>query len=497
MSSSKSSQEHSKKASGDEERLGFDLLYQLSHLSAVAAAGIPRNQLFRIAGELPCSTAAYFSEIDRIAQNLNYQYAEACRIVGESAKSQVVKSLLLRLASSLATGEELMDFMSREAQVQAEAYGNIYEGRLESLKKWTDAYVAMQVSVALIVVVAAISTVIYNMGTGFVVGLVVVMAGISALASWIIYRTAPRESKTLNGLEGHKSQRIPRLFFIGLFPATLVVGTLMSVVGAPLSFIMMVAGVMLAPIGFVAWRLDRAVNQADSEMSTFLRTLGSTASAIQTTPADAMERMDLRSTGAISQKVEQLHTALRSRINPTLCWMRFVADTGSELISRGAHIFLDGINLGGDPEEIGDRASLLTTKVSFLRAKRRLVASSFGWLALIMHAVIVFLLVFVVQIVAGFGKMVQLAGASDLASGSGPELSSLLSFNFENMEFIQWLLVPVVLFLCVINAVTPKIAEGSYIHKVFLYMSVTLFTAGLAWEAGPKLAGTMFNMAPI
>ena len=474
--------------------LGFDLLYQLTYLSAVAAAGIPRSHIFKLGAELPCTTAGYFHEVHRLAQSMNYQYAEACRLVGESVREPEVKSLLLRLSSSLATGEQPADFMNHEAHVQAEAYGNVYERNLEALRKWTDAYIALMVSVALIIVVATISTVIYNMGAGFLIGLVVVMLGISGLGSWIIYRTAPREVKTLPPPRGNLSQRLPRLLFLILVPGAMMAAAVLLMAGVPLGWVLAVVGVMLLPIGIAGWRLDAAVSRRDEDMSTFLRVLGATASATGTTPMEAMGRIDLRAIGSLAPAVQRLYTMLRSRVRPELCWGRFVVETGSELINRGARVFLDGVSLGGEAEEVGSRASLLTMKVNFMRAKRKLVSSTFGYLCLIMHITIVFLLLFVIEVVEGFSGVVMAAGMEGPASGSVLSMSSILSFDFQSLDFLRQLVVPVVIILSVVNAITPKVTDGGYSHKFFFYLGVTLAGSGLSLALAPTLARLIFSV---
>jgi len=486
----------SKKASSDGDQLQFDLLYQLVYLSAIATSGVPRAQLFRLASELPCSTSHYFYDIDRLARNMNYQYAEACRLVGEKAKNLDVKSLLLRLSSSLATGESPSDFLNREALVQAEIYENEYEGKLESLKKWVDAFIALMVSAALIVVVATISTVIYSMGTGFVVGLVVVMMAVSAMGSWIIYRTAPKEPKILTGPEAEESQQTPRRLLIILVPGALVAGALLSLSGIGLGWVLAVVGIMIIPIGMVGFRYDGLVGKLDGDISTFLRALGSTASSIGTTPVEALGRMDLRSMGNLAAPAKRLHTVLKSRVNPYLCWKRFVTETGSELIGRGVRIFADGTNFGGDAEEVGSRAAVLTSKVNAMRAKRNLVASTFTILSLGMHATIVFLLVFIIEIVDGFGVLVASAGIADATMGQGVGAGTMLSFNLENMDFLRFLVTGVIIVLSIINAITPKVTEGGYTHKFFLYLGITLLTTGASLIMAPWLATTIFDITP-
>ncbi len=495
MSSSKSSPARSKKESFNKELVDFDLLYQLTYLSSVAAAGVPRSQMFGLAAELPCTTSRYFRQVDRLAHNMNYQYAEACRIVGDSVREPQIKRMFLRLSSSMGTGEDPSDFMNREAQVQAETYGNAYERRLEGLRKWTDAYIALMVSVVLVIVVASISMVIYDVGTSLVMGLGGVMMGVGGVGFWVIYRTAPAEIKTLAGEFGSDSQKMPRRPFLVLVPSALIAAALLSAAGASLGWVLIVAGLMLLPIGVSGWMLDNRVNRLDGDLATFLRSLGTTASSIGTTPVEAISRMDLRSLGSLAPGVKRLFVMLRSRVAPELCWQRFVRESGSELVNRGSRVFLDGIRLGGDAGEVGDRASLMAMRVAFMREKRKLVSSTFGWLVLAMHATAVFLLVFVLEIVASFGRTIQQAGIFDAATG-GPGLTSVLNFSFSNMIILQWLLIPIVILLCVVNALTAHVTAGGYSHTFFFYLGNTLGMGGTALVMAPKLAGMLFQVSP-
>ena len=447
-----------------------------------------------MAGQIPATTAGYFQEVDRIARSMNYQYAEACRIAGESATHEDVKNLLLRLSSSLGTGEKEADFMLTEANVQAEAYGNIYERKLETLKKWTDAFSALIVSAALIIVVASVSTMIYDLGSTVVGGLVFGMVGISALGAWIVYRASPREVKAIRGPSGERSQVLPQKLFIYLFPGALVTGALLWMLNADIGIILVLIGVMFLPIGITARRLDRRIEKQDAEISTFLRALGTTVSAIGTTPVVAMGRMDLRSLPALRGSIERLRVRLLSRVAPVGSWTRFVEETGSEVISRSVRVFLDGLGLGGDAEEIGKRASVLSLKVHYLRAKRKLVSSSFFWLTLAMHITITFLLIFIVEIVNGFNGLLENAGSLDIGSGGSASLGSVLAFNVENMEFLRTMMVPVVIVLSVVNAVAPKVADGGYGHTLFYYLGITTMASGVVVMTAPIVAGMIFGV---
>ena len=69
---------------------------------------------------------------------------------------------LLKQVRVVHTGEDEAEFLTREAAVLAEQYQAEYEQKIESLRKWTDAYAALTVSAGLIVVISMISMMIWK-----------------------------------------------------------------------------------------------------------------------------------------------------------------------------------------------------------------------------------------------------------------------------------------------------------------------------------------------
>ena len=130
-----------KHKNGSNSALSFDMFYQLSYMSTIASAGVPRDQIFGRSSELQCASAEYFKRIELARTRLKYDYARACQAVGESLSEEEVKGLLLRLSSSLISGEPEDEFLTRESKARAEDYENEYGRNLEALKMWTDAYV--------------------------------------------------------------------------------------------------------------------------------------------------------------------------------------------------------------------------------------------------------------------------------------------------------------------------------------------------------------------
>ena len=113
----------------------YDLVTQLTYMSALATANVGRESLFQQTAELGYTTSGYFHRVHLVAQRLNYDYARACQLVADSTQNDVVRSLLLRFSSSLSSGEPETVFLARETEIQLEQYSRKYERDLESLRR--------------------------------------------------------------------------------------------------------------------------------------------------------------------------------------------------------------------------------------------------------------------------------------------------------------------------------------------------------------------------
>jgi len=237
------------------------------------------------------------------------------------------------------------------------------------------------------------------------------------------------------------------------------------------------------------------VKKKDSDISTFLRSLGNVASAVEITVSNALERLDLRSTANLAGDVKRLHSRLASRLKPEICWQRFSLETGSETVYRSVKMFNDAARLGGDPEEVGERSSLVATTLDFLRAKRGQVSSSFTFLAIGMHGALVALLVFVVQVILLFGRTIEGVYTEAVAEAQTKAVE-VFSFNFGSVHLLEVLVLPCILALSVANAFAINAADGGNRYKIFVYLGVTLGLSGLGLVIVPMLAGRIFTTIP-
>ena len=197
----------------DKEYLSLDLFSQMTYMASISSSGLARGQIFESAARLPYSSSHYFKEINFLVHKLNYDYPEACRVVGEKTEEPEPRAILLRMAGTLTSGEPEKIFLRREAFVQGETYGNTYERDLQSLQSWTDAYVSLTLSASLILIVGVISMMIYPVQTSFVVMLCGMAILVTVAGAWVIYRAAPKEIKTHSLPERSRGQSLARYLF--------------------------------------------------------------------------------------------------------------------------------------------------------------------------------------------------------------------------------------------------------------------------------------------
>src|SRR6478672_433244 len=244
------------------EPVDFDLVSQLTHMAAVSTAGISRDKLFEGTSNLDYSTSKYFRRVHRVAQRLGYDYSKACEVVSEQARVEVIENLLLHFATALSAGESEEEFLARETEVQLDVYGNRYERDMESLRKWTDAYVALMVSATLIIVISLVSMMIYPLGSMMIVGLAFIVMVVTGVGGYIIFTVSPHEVKThrlkRRSEEQQRMESLGKVLIIAVGPIMAVLWLFIHI-----GIAMIVGGFLLMPLGYLAWLDDKKVDRRD------------------------------------------------------------------------------------------------------------------------------------------------------------------------------------------------------------------------------------------
>ena len=491
------------KVSSDNIVISFDLLSNLSYMACLAAAQLPREALLLKAGEQPLMTAVFFREVHKLAQRLGFEYTKALQFVAEHARAQNVKSLLLRFASTISSGESEYVFIQQENGIERRRYINEYQRSVETLKKWTDAYAAILVSVTLIVVVALVSNLTGTMGQGFVVVMAVAMAFITTVGVFIIKRTSPYEEMTYGRASaGPPDRRKSRFLFLTLGSIGLVLSVFVAFrfgFGGAL----LTAGIFLAPAGYYASRDDKKVTKIDNDIASFIRTLGSIAGTTGTTLSSAIQNIDVDSTGALQPHIVRLQNRLANQLPTDICWEQFKTETGSELVRRSTGMLVDGVELGADPEKVAEIASSYSLSVAELRGLRQQTASTFSYLVVPMHVSMTGLLVFIFEIVATFNdhledvakEVLEQSVFTDTSSSTSSSLQiGMEMFQPHDLAVISNVIILVVLVLTVANSLAPKFASGGHPLKLTRNFSLLCIFSGLILLIVPKVASALFAM---
>lgn len=159
------------RVSSDNLNISFDLVSHLVYMAVLSMGGLPRENILEKCGQMRLKTAVFFEYIYMMAKRMGVEYTQAFQMVSQKARASNVKSLLLRFAASISSGESESGFVSQEARTEIERYTQEYERNVENLRKWTDAYAAMMFSVTLIMVVSLVSTMIGFFDEAVVMGM--------------------------------------------------------------------------------------------------------------------------------------------------------------------------------------------------------------------------------------------------------------------------------------------------------------------------------------
>ena len=483
----------SSKWSPDLQMLHYDFFCHLTYMAAISTSGISRSGLFTYSANVPLMSSHYFRKVNVVARAFNHDYAESCRIVGESTKEPDVKSLLLRLSGALASGEDIPSFLEKEAEVASEKYSDRFEGAIESLKKWTDAYVALIMTSAIVAVMTVITMLIGSGSAIYILGFGLLTVLVTLAGVWLIYSAAPRETKVTSLPIQSKEQNLARKLFRICVPLAMALGIGAFILKMPLGLSLLIAGACIFPFGLMAIINDTKIDKYENDIGGFLRALGGVTQATNITVNEALTRIDFRSMVSLKNNATLLYTRLYAGIEPALCWERFVAETGSELVTRSVRIFKDSISIGGEAERVGRDAGFFALKIALLRMKRGTVANGFTWLAGIMHIVLVILVLFIFQTITQFTGLVKGILPTDAAVPGAPSFG-IFKPDSVQMGLLQFMVIGIALVLTVSNAAAVYATSGGHYYKLFFYLAITMIVTGIAMLAVPIVVTFLFKM---
>ena len=466
----RSSRKRTEKVSSDSSVISSDLLANLTYMSAVSVGSVSRDVIFQLAMAQGYKTSGFFRQVYLLTKQLGFEYARSFQLVSQRANADIIKILLLRFAGSLTTGQTEFEFLRQEARVERDPYINLYQRSVQTLQKWADAYAAILVSVTLIVVVALISTMIYDFGSYFVMIVAMTMGLMSFVGTWVIYKSVPYEIKTFTRGHNTRERRKATFLFMLLGPlGFLFLAFSLASMGLGLGFL--VLGICLLPAGIYSFMDDVKVTAIDDEIDRFFRSLGAVAESLGTTVSGGLYKLDRRSLVALEPYIRRLQARLQSNIRPDVCWDRFKEETGSELVNRSTSMFLNGTSVGGGPSKVGDIAADYAMNVALLRRQRGVASLLFAYLTIPLQGAMTALLVFVLEIMTSFNNKISLATSDIVDSGgaAAAQIPNLPVFQPKDMGTTTLITLATIVTLTLANTLSSHFATGGHPLKLAFY----------------------------
>ncbi|WP_231182781.1 archaellar assembly protein FlaJ [Haladaptatus sp. DYF46] len=475
----------------------------ITHMTVLSTANMDRVQVFRILSKEPeyKELALEMQRVVQLVDTWNQSLDDALQIRAKKVPSKPLSDFFDRLAYTIGAGGEIQDFLLSEQDVVIQNYVTIYEGSLRNLEVMKDLYLSMILSVTFALVFATVLPILTGTNPTMTVSAVVVMFAFVQMGFlFMIQTTAPYDPVWYHPDEkgrtdSERKVRISVIVGIVLTVAAIVV-CLLVLLGRtsvdpssiPLPIFAALPTTPLVLPGLVVRREERKVKERDEEFTSFIRALGASETAKQSTTSRVLETLRKKDFGALSPDIDDLFKRLSMRIESELAWRHFTADARSYLIQKFSEMYLIGRQMGGEPKHLGELISGNMNEVMQLREQREQSTMTL------------------------IGVLYGITAASTFAFFIGLEIVNILSgmsvglntpqFNFGtlihtgvyNNIMIEYLLVIIILLNSVLSSLMIRIVDGG--HKVNAYMHFVLLTwvsGVIAWVTR-IVVGTFLNV---
>lgn len=463
----------------------------MTHMTVLSTTNIDRMEVFRtLAAEEEYGVLAdEIAHVVHLVDTWNQSLDDACRRRAKEVASPALSDFFDRLGYTLGAGQELSDFLLSEQSVMIQNYITIYEGALDNLEVMKELYLSMILSMTFALVFATVLPILTGNDPTATVSAVIVIFMFVQLGFYLAVRslapfdpvwyhpkrdTAPTELK-IQGSVAVGTVLTAILLVItagGLFGVTPIGldDLLFFLDEIPLPLYL---AVPITPflIPGVSLRVEEEMITArDREFPNFIRALGATESAKQSTSSAVLKSLRQKDFGPLSPDVNRLYRRLNIRVSPVDPWRLFAVDTRSYLIQKFSEMYVIGRQMGGDPKQLGELISKNMNTVNQLREQRRQATVTLIGLLYGITASSSFAFFIGLQVVSVLADL----SAEFTANSSGQlDFGRLIYAGVYDIPLIEFLLLLVILFNGLLSSVMIRTIDGgnntnSYTHFVFL-----------------------------
>jgi len=492
----------------ESKKMGSDLLFMMTYMSAITTANVTRPEIFLYTSERREYKATKpIAKAQDLVKNWQYRYSDALRIVAEKVRNSMLNSMLNRYANAIDSGVPDDDFLGTELYTIRNVYRNTFEQGAELLRKWGDAYIAMLLSGSLVAIIMMISIAIYapdGIESSLHLSYMIIIA-ISAFGIGIMYQAVPDDPKT-HGYKNIVSREQGMIRRMERFIVPLALGGVLVLwlIGINAGVVFLFFGIMLLPLGILAYIDDESIKGRDEDFSSFIRSLGSIMGGKGIPTTDAIREVDTRSLPHLAPFIKSVHSKLNLGLNERWVWQKFVGESGSYLIAKYLHIFRDSIALGGDADKVGKIVGNSMHEQVLLRNKRDLLVKGFVVLLIPMHAAMTGIFVFLFEILMTMSSAVtevmdsfSKTQAALSGSGSGIGASALSGMNlfvdFPEAQMTAYV-VNILILLTAANVIAGKVVVGGDRSMYYFLTSLLSVISGVVFIVAPMVVSIFFSI---
>jgi len=458
----------------------------ITHMTVLSTTNIDRIEVFRtLAREEEYDELAV--ETNRIAQLVdtwNQSLDEACERRAREVPSKPLGDFLDRLAYSLNAGQDIGEFLLGEQSAIVQQYVTVYESILGNLEVMKDLYLSMILSMTFGLVNAIVLPILTGTDATITISAVIVLFVFVQLGFFYVIRTmSPYDPLWYQQNEYRtKPDRQIDIALYGAFAVSIVLVALIPagwlgwfgpdfqgfVIGVPVQILIAAPLTPLAVPGVIARRHENRIKERDQEYPGFIRALGASETAKQSTTTEVLKTLREKDFGVLSRDIERLYTRLRMRIEPERAWFYFTAESSSFLIQKFSEMYLMGRQMGGEPKQLGELISRNMNEVIQLRRQRKqatvtLIGVLYGITAA--SAVAFFI---------GLGVVDVLAELSSKMNFAQFDFGQLIYASAYDIPLIEYLLTLVILYNALLSSLMIRQVDGG--HKINAYLHFVLLT---------------------
>ncbi|MDD3041715.1 MAG: archaellar assembly protein FlaJ [Methanosarcinaceae archaeon] len=504
---------HKVRSYKNELYMSNDMLFSLTYMASISTANLTRDKIFgSISAKKEYCPSFYFNKIRELSQNWNYDYASSCEIISTRVKNEKLRELFNRLSNAISVGEPDSEFLTKEWKLFKTKRKDEFERNLETTKEWANAYSALLVSTALIAIIVLLSVILYNIGdTARTLNSTIIIVFFMAFSGvGLIFSASPKDAR-VHDLDIKSKEQV---YIYKWIPFTLAISALIVILFTiiptfinPIEFYvdikglgMLVAGIVLLPVGIVANRDIQKINKRDECYTTFIRSLGSIMSGSGLTVSKALLKIDPKNLGELEGMSRDLYKVLASGLEPNLCWKKFVGETGSYLIYKLTNVYVDAINLGGNADTVGELVSSSNLEIVLLRMNRDRIAKGFTNLVIPLHVSMIALLLFIGEILTIFSTIistlfVKFNVTDDKLEGLPSSLGGLNLgiFGGVPVELLGQFVVIVIIIITIANVLAIIAVKGGPMYLATYYGGIMFILSGILMIVIPPIVGSVFS----